>query len=126
MASEDGASGAPIEFEYQYPYVDTSSDSRTVEHEPIGEETVVQHMGSSAQQITIQGHCYRDEANRIDALTENGLVQILCDRWQGLAIVKKTETTATGNGGGERSGVSNRLYDYRLVVLEVDGRAPTG
>lgn len=124
MADETTASGESIQFEYQYPYVDTGSDSRTVEHEPIGEETVVQHMGASAQEITLQGHCYRDEANDIDNLTENGLIRLLCDRWQGIAIVTKTETNATGNGGGARSGVENRIYDYRITCVEVDGRAP--
>lgn len=125
---ENGSAvGDQIELTYRFPMVDTSSSSRTVKHEPIGEPTVVDHMGDSAQEITAQGHCYRDEANQIDNLTEDGRVQIITDRWRGTAIVDQAETTATGSGGGARNGVrENRLFDYRITLLEIEGRAPTG
>lgn len=121
------AIGDRIELTYQFPMVDTSSNSRTVEHEPIGEPTVIDHMGESAQEITAQGHCYRDEANQIDNLTSVGRVEIITDRWRGTAMVDQAETTATGAGGGARNGVAeNRLFDYRIVLLELEGGAPTG
>lgn len=120
-----GGAGERIELTYQFPMVDTSSNSRTVKHEPIGAPTVVDHMGASAQEITVQGHCYRDEANKIDNLTDGGRVEIVTDRWRGTAIVDQAETNATGAGGGARSGVdSNRLFDYRITLLEVEGAAP--
>lgn len=131
-ADENGEPIEPVDenrimLEYQFPMVDTSSNSRTVKHEPIGEPTVVDHMGDSAQEITVQGHCYRDEANQIDNLTEDGRIIIITDRWRGTAIVDQAETSATGAGGGHRNGVEqNRLFDYRLNLLEIEGRAPIG
>lgn len=125
--ADGDATGDQIELTYQFPMVDTSSSSRTVTHEPIGEPTVVDHLGESAQEITARGHCYRDEANRIDNLSEGGRVQIITDRWRGTAVVDQAETTATGGGGGARNGVAeNRIFDYRLNLLEINGSAPTG
>lgn len=125
---EDGnAIGDTIQLTYQFPMVNTSSNSRTVKHEPIGEPTVVDHMGDSAQEITAKGHCYRDEANQIDNLTSDGRIQIITDRWRGTAIVDQATTDARGSGGGHRNGVAeNRLFDYRIDLLEIEGSAPTG
>lgn len=124
LNDERNETGEVIDFTYEYPYVDTRSQSRTKTHKPIGEEAVVQHLGSDAQEIRVEGGCYRDEANRIDTLTEGGLLRFFSDRWQGDAVVKDTNTSATGEGGGERPGVRNRVYKYTMTLLEIDGGSP--
>lgn len=118
--------GESVELEYEYPMIDTSSDSRTVEHEPIGGETVVQHLGANAQTLTFRGGAYLDEANFLDGLPEQGVVSIRSHRWSGDAVVDSVSTSATGEGGGERAGVANRVYEYTLDLIEIDGQAPSG
>lgn len=113
-----------LELIYQFPLLDTSRDSRTTEHDPIGEERVIQHLGTNPLSLTFRGSCYRDEAAAIRQLPDVGVVEIISDDWAGDAIVKNISTGATGSGGGERAGVGNRVQDYTLQVTAIDGQEP--
>lgn len=115
----------PIAFSYPFPFIDESTSARTVKQKPIGREPVVQYMGPEAKQIDIQGHCYADEASFLDRLTEDGLVSIVSDRWNGTGIVESVKTTATGEGGGPRGGTENRIYEYTLTIIEIGQELPT-
>lgn len=114
----------PIIMDYPYPFVDKTSTGRTVEHEPIGRPTVVQYMGPQSLEVTIEGHCYKDEADYLDRIREDGLVRVRTDRWSGIGLVESISTAASGEGGGPRGGTSNRIYEYVLTVLSVETTPP--
>lgn len=118
--------GETLDLEYQHPLIDISGSSRTKRHEPIGESAVVQHLGSEARELEMRGHCYSDEAEVIDNLSEYGRVEVRTERWSGFAIVEDHRTQHTKAKGGKRpeSTHENKNFDYRLTLTEIDAPAP--
>lgn len=112
--------GEVLELEYRYPLIDVSGSSRTVTHEPIGVQAVVQHLGADARELEMRGHCYRDEANIIDTLSLSGKIELRSDRWSGYAIVTSHNTTHTKAKGGARpeNTHENKNFDYRISLKE--------
>lgn len=104
----------PVQFTYEYPYVSTKGGTNTVTHEPIGEEPVYQSLGPADMTVEMSGGCYLDEANFIDSLSRHAEILVRTDRGSWRGLVQDTWTDPTGQGGGERPGVQNRLYEYRL------------
>lgn len=127
LDDDRNATGSRRTFEYEYPFVHVTSPSNTVTHEPIAEsiDPAVQHLGTGVREILVEGHCYLDEANFLDNLSEGGLIRLFSDRRICDAVVDNVNTDPQGAGGGKRSGVQNRLYDYRLDLLEIEGRTPS-
>lgn len=116
--------GRTVTFEYEYPYVSTRGGTNTVTHEPIGEEPVHQSLGPAGETVEISGNCYLDEANFLSNLPEGAEIDVRTDRWVGEGLVDTVSVDPTGEGGGERPGVRNRVYEYRLKFYALDGGAP--
>ena len=122
--------GEAKELEYQYPLIDISGSARVVTHSPIGERSVTQHLGAEARTLEMRGHCYLDEANFIDTLSEYSMVEVRSERdgWSGFAIVTDHNTTHTKRKGGKRTANTNenKNYDYRISMTETAAPPPEG
>lgn len=116
----DPSTGQAFELEYQFPLTDKRTGARTATLEPIGTADIVQHLGQKATRVTFRGHCYEDEAQQIEQLTEFEQVQIRSQRFTGVAVVETAETMATGSGGGKRPDITNRQLDYRIDASQVN------
>ena len=118
----NGDESRAMTLEYQYPLSDVSTSSRTAKHDVLGEQTVVDHLGSTGAEIKFRGHCYKDEAvSFIDRLSEIGVVQVLSDRWSGWGVVDSANTSVSGEHGGKRPDFrnpDNQNLEYWITILE--------
>lgn len=114
--SRDPARIGLIEFRYADPSVNVTTEQRTVEHETIDDEIVVQVLGRKPDQITITGTVADYELAFIDDLTTKGVVNIRTERWTGNVIVKSTSTDFKRAKNEE----GNWLYDATLNCIEVE------
>ena len=121
-----GADQPSLELEYKYPLFDTTGESRTVVHSPIGETSVVQHMGAKARKMTMRGHCYRDEAEIIKTFTEYAKIGIKSDGFTGYVVVNDFSIEHTKAKGGKRPEHThtNKNYRYRLSLTETSAPPP--
>jgi hypothetical protein len=108
-----------IRFVYEHPFISSQSDPKTATHEVIDGPDVTQHFGAKTRSFTARGTCYLDEANQIDTLRRHERVAVRSERYSGPAVVTSAFTDPAGSGGGERSGVENRTYTYRIEFREV-------
>lgn len=119
--------GVDIRFSYRYPEVSVDTESRTVELNPIGDNTVVQHLGSGDKVLDVRGHCYLSTANKIDKLTKNDKVAVRTDRFRGTAVVKSTTTDPEGGVGGKQPNSMEPhkwRYTYRIELVGAVGGIP--
>lgn len=127
----DDADGPDVDirFDYQFPGVTVDTEARTATHDPIGDETVVQHLGEGDTTVDVQGSCYIDSANAIDKLTSTDRVFIRTDRFTGTAVVKSASTDPEGAVGGKDMSLTpntrkhNWLYTYRIRTIGAVGGA---
>lgn len=113
-------SGESLELDYRYPLTDKSGDSRTNEHQCIGTNSVIQHLGANAEEIRFRGHCYWDEADFLLDLRAASRVTIRSARHKGPVVVTNVEIIPNGGGGGgPRANLAERNLRYRLTALEV-------
>jgi len=102
------------EFFYEFPQIGVKVNARTVTLEPINEPSITQHMGVEAKKVTISGSCFRQEANFLDEISDDGEpVSITSERFNGEGIV---ESVSTDPAGFEYQ--DSRVYNYRLTLRE--------
>lgn len=110
-----------IEFDYTQPDVSVDRGARTVEHELLSGDTVIQHMGTDPPEISMQGVCTRQETSNIDELPELGTIELVSPRWSGQVIVVQTETTPMGAKQFEDEGGHREwLHDFRINCFGID------
>lgn len=109
-----------INFTFSDPAISVTTEQRTVEHETIDDQIVVQTLGRKADQITISGVVPAYELEEVDNLTTLGVIELRSERWTGDVVVTSTSTdfkrAKTRNG--------NWLYDATIECLEVDENRP--
>lgn len=101
---------------YSDPAVNVTTEQRTVEHETIDNQIVVQSMGRKPDQITVDGVVTDYEAPIIDGLTTKGVIELRTNRWDGDVIVQSTSTDFKR----AKTEAGNWLYDVTIECLEVD------
>ena len=118
--------GESVEMEYRFPMTDSLTESRTNELKPIGEESVIQHMGAKAEKLTMRGHCYRDERDFLRTLKDYAKVEIKSAEFTGYVVVKRCDIEHTKNKGGKRpeNTHANKNYNYRLNCTETSAPPP--
>lgn len=109
---------AQLEFTYADPAVDVTTEQRTVEHETVDDQIVVQTLGRKPDQIQIDGVVPAYELDEIDALTTVGVTSLRTQRWEGDVIIKSTNT----NFKRARAKTGDWLYDVSITCIEVDDR----
>lgn len=105
-----------LNFKYADPAVNVTTEQRTVEHETIDDNIVVQTLGRKPDQITIDGVVADYELTIVDSLTQTGVVEVRSARWTGDVVVKSTNTdfkrAKTSDG--------DWLYDASIKCIEVN------
>lgn len=101
---------------YKYPHISIDSGSDTVEHKLIDRRPLIQHLGPTARNISVRGHCYLEEANVIDALSRRERIRLRSHRYIGKAVVESASTEPEAVTGGK---VNQKRYLYRLELLEI-------
>jgi len=107
-------------FTYADPAVNVTTEQRTVEHETIDDQIVVQALGRKPDQITIDGTVVDYELDIVDDLTTSGVVELRTERWTGDVIVKSTSTDFKR----AKTKYGNWLYDVNIKCIEVDEQTP--
>lgn len=103
-------------FKYDDPAVDVTSEQRTVEQETIDDTIVIQTLGKTADQITINAVVADSETYIIDLLPELGTLSLRTARWKGDVVVTSTST----NFKRAKDADGAWLYDATIECLEVD------
>lgn len=105
-----------LEFTYADPAVSVTTEQRTVEHETIDDQIVVQALGRKPDQVSIEGVVPTYELRTIDDLTTLGVVELRTARWNGDVIVKSTSSDFKR----AKNKMGMWLYDVTIECLEVD------
>jgi hypothetical protein len=88
-----------IELTFPQPNISVDTSIRTVEHEIIGSETVVQKLGKDADEIEVEGICTHKEAKSIDSLSSNDYIYLRSYRREDYMILDSTSTSPISDGG---------------------------
>jgi len=107
-------------FTYADPAVNVTTEQRTVEHETIDDQIVVQALGRKPDQITIDGNVADYELSIVDDLTKLGVVSLRTERWTGDVIVQSTST----NFMRAKTDSGDWLYEVDISCIEVDEQLP--
>jgi hypothetical protein len=102
---------------FPHPPLDTSSESRTATHEPIGAPTVTDHLGSKAREFTMVGHCGPSTGSDIDDLAEESEHNLRHARHSGPVIVLSADTESDGAFIDAEDGILR--YTYTIKMKEV-------
>lgn len=105
-----------LEFTYADPSVSVTTEQRTVEHETLDDDIVVQTMGRLPDQISVEGVVTEDELFLIDNLTESGVIELRTERWKGNIVVKSTSTDFKR----AKAEKGKWLYDATIECIEVE------
>lgn len=116
MVQRDPARIEFLEFTYADPAVSVTTEQRTVEHETIDDQIIVQALGRKPDQVSIEGVVPNYELRTLDDLTTQGVVELRTARWEGDIIVKSVSTDfkRAKNQNG------SWLYDVTIDAVEVD------
>lgn len=107
-----------VHLEYAQPDVSVDTSARYVNHEVIGDITVRQKLGEDPANISIDGLCTKEEANKIDQLTEFPYIELVSNRWSGFAQVAST-TTSPHSPGGSQDKDGRWLHTFSIELSEV-------
>ena len=109
-----------LNFSFSDPAINVTTEQRTVEHETIDDQVIVQTLGRKPDRVSIEGVVRDYELDTIDRLTQTGVVELRTDRWSGDVVVKSTDTSFKR----AKSSDNSWLYDATLECLEVDELPP--
>jgi hypothetical protein len=108
-----------IEFEFEFPLLDVSTNGRKVEHETLptdssdSGETVIQPLGVGKTTARLQGSVFRSEAQRLDEI-EGEVVALRHPRRSGDVFV---DGIATRSQEAIRDGRKVYTFDADLILL---------
>lgn len=116
-----GVSVGPVSFTHSQPNVSVQTSGRYVTHDVIGNTTVRQKIGTSPDEISIEGVCTGPEANQIDKLVNTKEVEVVSNRWEGTAQVASASTRPLADGGAiDTSGEWTHRFTIELVEVGSD------
>jgi hypothetical protein len=88
-----------IELTFPQPNISVDTSIRTVEHEIIGSETVVQKLGKDSDEIEVEGICTQNEAKSIDSLSSSDYIYLRSYRREDYMVLDSTSTSPISDGG---------------------------
>ena len=138
--SESPRRSGEIILTFPQPNVSVDSSTRTVKHDIIGDKTVVQKIGESATEVSIEGICTNQEALEIDTLSDYDFVNVDSHRWgskhtanrssvasnrqgnNGYAIITSTSTSPIADGGGVTAagGEYHWTHEFTIELTSID------
>jgi hypothetical protein len=104
------------------PLVSVGTSVRYKTHKPIGADPVKQELGPDLDEITIEGECSVEEANRVDQLKEDAVVEVRTHRFSGLASVDSTDTSPQSKKDAEKGWI----HSYTIELTEVSAVSEEG
>lgn len=117
LANQVGAFS--ITLKYDQPDIDVSTSARFVEHQTIDGPVIRQRLGRGLVEIDIAGVCTTPEANVIDSLTQEDVITLLSDRFEGLVQVSSTSTNPFESGGAiDLDG--EFTHEFSMALVEVN------
>lgn len=102
--------------DFSDPVVDITHDARTVTHETINGDNIIQVMGRDPPDISIEGVAYDFQLEVIDELLEKDEVPMITDRWTGMVVVTSVDTSYRREA---EPGTGDWVYDVNLDLLGV-------
>jgi len=107
-----------IDLKYEQPNISVSTSARFATHEVIGNVTVRQKLGEDPDELSVEGVCTHEEANQIDQLKDEELVEVVSNRWNGQAQVASTNTRPIAEGGG-RDNDQEWLHRFTVELVGI-------
>lgn len=107
-----------VELKYKQPNVAVNTSARFVTHDTIGDVTIRQKVGEDPDKVSIDGICTVEEANDIDDLKANEVVEVVSNRWSGRAQVASTRTSPHSEGGSQDKD-GEWLHTFTIELSEV-------
>lgn len=109
----------PLNFhsDFSDPYVDVDREMRTVEHETINDEFVVQVLGRTPDKFTVEGVIYDNQLREADRLLGAGEVTVRTNEWQGTAVATNVDTSFRREADPE---TGRWVYDVTVNLVEVE------
>ena len=102
--------------DFSDPIVDVSQEARTVTHETINGNNIVQVMGRDPPEIAIEGLAYDHQLEQLDELLSLDEIPVLTERWTGMAVVEALDTSFRREAEPE---TGNWVYDVNIDLLGV-------
>lgn len=115
---EDEGPAVLIAFKYKQPSVSVSTQANFAEHDVFGDVTVRQKLGEKPDEISVNGICTAEEANDVDNLVYQEVVELVSNRWSGVVHVASTSTDPISEGGGQDL-QSNWIYSFTIECVEI-------
>jgi len=107
-----------LELDYSQPNIAVDTSARYVTHDVVGDVTVRQKLGESPDEISVDGHCTEEEADKIDQLKDYPYIEFISNRWIGFAQVASTNTSPHSEGGTQR-GDGSWIHTFTIELVEV-------
>lgn len=107
-----------VEFKYKQPSVSVSTSANFSEHDVFGDVTVRQKLGEKPDEISVEGMCTAEEANFVDQLIYQEIVELVSHRWSGVVHVASTSTDPITDGGGQDL-EGDWLYSFTVECVEI-------
>lgn len=107
-----------VGFKYKQPSISVSTSANYAEHDVFGDVTVRQKLGEKPDEISVEGICTAQEANRVDDLIYEEVVELVSNRWSGVVQVASTSTNPITEGGGKDLD-SEWVYSFTVECVEI-------
>ena len=107
-----------VAFKYKQPSVSVQTSARFATHDVFGDITVRQKLGEEPDEISIEGRCTAEEANIVDMLVYEEVVELVSDRWSGVVHVASTSTDPIADGGGQDLD-GDWVYEFNIECVEI-------
>lgn len=102
--------------DFSDPVVDVTHDARTVSHETINGDNIIQVMGRDPPNISIEGVAYDFQLETADELLEKDEIPFFSDRWTGMVVVESVDTAYRREA---EPGTGDWVYDLNIDLLGV-------
>lgn len=107
-----------VGFKYKQPSVSVQTSANFATHDVFGDTTVRQKLGEKPDEISVDGICTADEANYVDNLVYEEVVELVSNRWSGVVHVASTSTDPIADGGGQDLD-SEWIYSFTIECVEI-------
>lgn len=107
-----------VAFKYKQPSVSVQTSANFAEHDVFGDVTVRQKLGEKPDEISVEGVCTAEEANEVDDLIYEEVVELVSNRWSGVVHVASTNTNPLAEGGAQDLD-TDWVYSFTVECVEI-------
>lgn len=107
-----------LAFKYKQPNISVKTQGNFATHDVFGDMTVRQKLGEKPDEISLDGQCTVEEANKVDKLVYQEVVELISNRWSGVVHIASTSTDPIADGGGQDLD-GEFLYSLNIEAVEI-------